>query len=269
MAACGMPSIAHGLERVGPKFGVTHRKVLRCAGIDVDLTRAQASAQLGDPERGWAYLDQREFCPSLHDLVSLRQRIVKRPVLTTVEVLLGPLRGRQRTFLWTGYVHKNYPRVYAELARFSGFDSLVLCRGVEGGTVPSLQQPAKVWSYGAGGELQCEETEPGSLGVRQRSRAVPIPAELANDTNGEGTVDSDRLAERAAEVGLAALAGEPGPGFDALVYGASICLHRLGRQHSISGAAEAVRGALTSGQALARFEAAKALAGVAAIRSKA
>jgi anthranilate phosphoribosyltransferase len=257
MAACGIPAISHGLEAVGPKFGVTHRKVLRVAGIDVDIPRSKAGARVANSDIGWAYLDQKVFCPCLHDLVSLRRRIVKRPVVTTVEVLLGPLRGQQRTHLWTGYVHKNYPPVYAELARFSGFDSMILTRGVEGGTIPSLQQPARVWSYLGGGEARCVESDPRTITIQQSSRAVPIPPGLARESDGEFEVDSDVLAESAAAAGLAALAGEQGPAFDALVYGASICLYRLERQDSLQAAAEVVRAVLTSGQALARFEAAR------------
>ncbi|HZA29342.1 MAG TPA: anthranilate phosphoribosyltransferase, partial [Gammaproteobacteria bacterium] len=31
LAACGVPAAAHGVERLGPKYGVTHRQVLRAA----------------------------------------------------------------------------------------------------------------------------------------------------------------------------------------------------------------------------------------------
>ena len=32
LAACGVPAVCHGVERVGPKFGLTHRQVLGCRG---------------------------------------------------------------------------------------------------------------------------------------------------------------------------------------------------------------------------------------------
>ncbi|MDH3380671.1 MAG: anthranilate phosphoribosyltransferase, partial [Gammaproteobacteria bacterium] len=32
LAACGVPAISQGAESVGPKYGATHRKVLRAAG---------------------------------------------------------------------------------------------------------------------------------------------------------------------------------------------------------------------------------------------
>ena len=139
LAACGVAAVSHGVEAVGPKFGVTHRNVLRCAGINVDLTPAEAALRLGIPQIGWAYVDQRQFCTPLHNLIDLRQRIVKRQVLTTVETLVRPICGRVKTHLLTGYVHKAYPPVYAELGRFAGFDSALIVRGVEGGVTPSLQ----------------------------------------------------------------------------------------------------------------------------------
>jgi hypothetical protein len=59
----------------------------------------KAAERLAEPRIGWGYVDQRAYCPALHGLVPLRSRIVKRPLLTTVEVLAGPIRGRRRTHL--------------------------------------------------------------------------------------------------------------------------------------------------------------------------
>ena len=130
LAACGLPCVSHGLDAVGPKYGVTHRHVLQAAGIDVDLDLDRAASRLEDPALGWAYVDQRTFCPGLHDLTGLRQKIIKRQVLTTVEVLAKPLTARKKTHLVTGYVHKPYPEKYASLARFAGFEGCLLVRGI-------------------------------------------------------------------------------------------------------------------------------------------
>ena len=135
LAACGLPAVSHGAESVGPKYGATHRKVLRAAGINVDYGMQQALDQINNAEVAWSYVDQKTICPSLHNLIPLRTQIVKRPVITTVEVLIGPVRGKKSTTLITGYVHKPYPPVYEHLAKLSGFDSAVLIRGVEGGVV--------------------------------------------------------------------------------------------------------------------------------------
>ena len=260
LAACGLPAVSHGVDSVGPKYGATHRKVLSAAGLNVDLTPAAAAEQIGQAESGWAYLDQRAFCPQLHDLVPLRRSIVKRPVLTTVEVLVGPVRARRRTHLLTGYVHKAYPRVYAMLARHAGFDSAVIVRGVEGGITPSLQQPANVFHYRDRGEEQLEPADPTRLGIDRNSRAVAVPKDLpaaaARDDNIATGVDADAVAAAAAEAGLAALSGQTGATRDSLVYSAALCLYHTGRCDSLQSAAEAARKALDSGAALARFKAA-------------
>ncbi len=256
LAACGVPAVSHGLESVGPKFGATHRQVLRAAGIEVDLSPAQAAARVSDPDTGWAYVDQKAFCPKLHRLVPLRTLIVKRPCLTTVEVLAGPIRGRRKTHLVTGYVHKPYPRIYALLARHAGFDSALLVRGIEGGIIPSLQQAGKAFFYHEKGEEQPLELDPHALGIRQDVRAVPLPPDIPKAKGGDeiaATVDTHALAQAAAERGLAALQGEKGPTFDALVYGGALCLYHLRRYATLPEAAEAVRRALDTGEAYRRF----------------
>ncbi len=259
-AACGLPAVSHGVEKLGPKYGATHHKVLAKAGINVERSAVQAAQDLANPAIGWSYLDQKAFCPALHDLIPLRSRIVKRPVLTTVEVLTGPVRGRLKTHLMTGYVHKAYPPVYAELARQAGFDTAAIIRGVEGGVIPSLKQPARVFCYHDRGEESPLECYPDSIGIDQPTRAVPIPAETPAATRpGDEiatTVDIDAAAASAARTGLEALGGQPGPAHDSLVYAAAIVLHHLGRHDSLASAAGAVRQVLASGEALARFKAA-------------
>ena len=258
LTACGVPAFCHGLEAVGPKYGVTSRKVLAAAGINVDFSSTDAAAAMANPDMGWAYLDQRVFAPKLHDLIPLRSRIIKRQVLTTVEVLVNPLRARNKTHLLTGYVHKAYPPIYASLARFAGFDSAMIVRGVEGGVIPSLQQPAKLFYYHEKGEEQSIELNPQDLGIVQDSRAVSLPKDLpcADAADQIATpFDIEAGAQAAADRGLAALKGQSGPARDALTYSAAICLHHLGRSGSLADAADTVRGVLDNGKALARFQA--------------
>ncbi len=259
-AACGLPAVCHGLEKVGPKFGVTHRKVLRAAGIHVDLTPEQVAAKIATPDIGWSYLDQKASCPALHALVPLRRRIVKRPVLTTVEVLSGPIRGKLKTHLMTGYVHKVYPPIYTYLARLAGFDTAAIIRGVEGGVIPSLKQTAKFHFYKEDSGDDLLEINPEDIGIEQATRAVPIPDDipLAESRGDEiaATINIEKTAELAAETGIEALSGKPGPARDSLVYGCAIMLSHLGRSDSMATAADSVRKVLDSGKALTHFKAA-------------
>jgi anthranilate phosphoribosyltransferase len=254
LAACGVATFSHGVESMGPKYGVTHRQVLRAAGLPVDLTPEEAAARLGDARIGWAYVDQKAFCPKLYALTALRTLIVKRPAITTAEVLAGPVRGRLRTHLVTGFVHKPYPRIYAMLARHAGYDSALIVRGVEGGVIPGLSQTGKVFQYHGGGEETSTEFKPAEMGIEQAVRAPRIPgtpaAEAGDEAESEAPFDAAAVAKAAAEAGMAALAGQSGLTRDCLIYGAALCLWHLGRHGDLRSAAEAVRGVLDRGKAL-------------------
>jgi anthranilate phosphoribosyltransferase len=255
LAACGLPAVSHGLDAVGPKFGVTHRHVLQTADIDVDMSLDTAVARIENPDIGWAYVDQRTFCPGLHDLTGLRQRIVKRQALTTVEVLAKPIAARGKTHLVTGYVHKPYPAKYASLARFAGFEGCLLVCGTEGGVIPSLRQPGMLFRYQDTGMEEPVEINPQALGIEQPVRAVPLPDDPAILREGDEIArisDVTRAAAIAAETGLRALSGEPGPAYDSLVYSCALILWHAGRHGSISEAAEQVRQVLDSGEARSR-----------------
>ena len=257
LAACGVPAFSHGVASMGPKFGATHHQVLRAAGVSVDDAPQAVAARLEDPAVGWGYIDQSRFCPKLFALTDLRRLIVKRPALTTTEVLAGPITGRKATHLVTGFVHKPYPRIYALLARHAGYDSALLVRGTEGGIIPSLRQSGKVWHYHEKGDEREVDFKPEDLGLHQALRAVPLPEHLPGyrkKTDGvASSVDAGAIAEEAARAGIRALEGEPGASADSLVYGAALCLWHLGRRSSLEESARAVRQVLNSGKALEHF----------------
>lgn len=253
LAACGVPTVSHGVQSMGPKYGVTHRQVLAAAGLPVDLSPEEAAARLGDARIGWAYVDQKAFCPKLYALTELRTLIVKRPAITTAEVMAGPVRGRRKTHLVTGYVHKPYPRIYALLARHAGYDSALIVRGVEGGVIPGLSQTGKVFHYHDGGEETSTEFKPAEIGIEQSVRAPRIPG-AAEEGEAEAPLDAAAVAKAAAEAGKAALAGSRGPTYDCLVYGAALCLWHLRRQPTLRDAAAAVRLMLDQGKPLEHLQ---------------
>lgn len=258
LATMGVPAVLHGLNEVGPKFGATHHKILQAADVDTGLLPEGATQQV--ESIGWAYVDQAQFAPRLHDLIPLRQRMIKRQILTTCETMLAPIRGQQKTHYMGGYVHKAYPPIYASLARHTGFDSAMFVRGVEGGVIPSLQQSGRLFYYHGGAELEQRDLSPNDVGITASTRAIPLPQDLppAPVLTDEiaAAVDSDALAERAAALGIAALGGEQGLMYDSLVYSTSICLTHLGKHATIAEAAQAVRDVLDSGGALETLRAA-------------
>lgn len=257
LAELGLPAVNHAMEDVGPKHGVTARHVMRAAGVNVDVTPAQAAARLADPAIGWSYIDQAQYCPNLHDLLPLRQKMIKRQALTTVETQSQPLRGARKTHLVTGYVHKPYPPIYAMLARHAGFDSALIIRGVEGGVVPSLRQAGKATRYDNHGEEYEIDVDPTAIGIEQSARAVPLPEHLAKverDDEVAIMVDREATAKAAAEAGLAALRGEKGATYDSLLLTASLIVHHTGRAATFAAAGQMVRAALDSGRAASRVK---------------
>lgn len=254
LAACGLPAFTHGLEAVAPKFGITHRQVLRAAGIGVDDTPQQVANQLADPAIGWGYLDQTQACPALHALVPLRQRMVKRTLITTLEGLLKPISAKCHTHLLTGYIHKAYPTTYATLAQYAGYATAAIVRGVEGGVIASLHAPAKYYRCQQQGDARFVPLDPAALGVQHPSRVVPLP-EALKPTDDTQPLDTSEAAKRAAEQGVQALQNREGIARDSLIYCAAVALHHTGKYTDLSTAAGQARRALASGAAYRHFTA--------------
>jgi anthranilate phosphoribosyltransferase len=254
LSACGVPAYSHGVESVGPKFGITHKMVLAAAGIDVERGTQQVADQLADDNIGWGYLDQSHYCPGLYNLISLRKKMVKRTVITTLEVLTRPISGRKRTHLLTGYVHKAYPPVYAKLARFSGYDSAAIVRGVEGGVIPSLLHEARYYRYTEDQNDDFVTLEPTQLGIKAAKRMVPLQDGLKTL---EGLDDSHltMAIKNTVNLGVSALQNEPGPARDSLMYSASIALHHLNRFDTLLEASQFVSRTIASGDCYDKFKA--------------
>jgi anthranilate phosphoribosyltransferase len=253
LATCGVPTVSHGLETLSPKYGITHRQILRAAGIPVDLTPEQSKNQL--ESIGWTYIDQRQYCPALHDMAEFRNTMIKRSALTTVETLAGPFRGKSKTHVVNGYVHKAYPRIYALLAQAVGFDSALLIRGTEGGIIPSLRQPAKCFYYHDLSEVTDVTIDPTTLDIHQTTRAISL------EENAEELVFTDEnkflALQTSVEMGLAALRGKLNATRDALIYSGALCLWHLKRFPSLESAAIHIRTVLDNGSAFETFNKAK------------
>ena len=251
-SSIGMPCVTHGVETVGPKFGLTTKRILKISGINVDKTLKEASDSLSNKDIGWTYIDQEKFCKPLYDLLDLRTRMVKRTVLTTIEVLVGPIRAKDKTHLLTGYVHAAYPPVYSDLAKVSGFDSAIMVKGVEGGISPSLRGDAKIFYYLDNNEMKEIKFNAKNISIEQNIRAVPLPKlekqeemkldEISSDINVED------FSEKASEIGKEALSGKDGPAKDTLIYTGALTLSII-RKIDFNDAANQIKKTINSGKA--------------------
>jgi anthranilate phosphoribosyltransferase len=248
LSACGHNAIIHGVETVGPKHGVTAHKVYKAAGIETQLNAQNVAASVADI--GWGYADQSCYAPSLFALQDLRDRIVKRTALTTLERLLVPVRAKRNTHLVLGYVHKAYPAIYATVATQAGYKSVLLLKGVEGGLAPALNKPLRKFFFD--GEL------PNDIDAeKQLVESQPIfnasSAAMATDVKER---DSARSAiEQCLETGLDVLSGVKSVARDSLCLATAQILTDHESGLSLSGAVEKVQMCLDSGAAKERFNA--------------
>jgi len=205
---------------------------------------------------GWAYADQSIFNPKLHNLMGLRKQIIKRPVITTVEVLVKPVSSKNDMF-FTGFVHKPYPPIYLELSRNAGFNSATVIRGTEGGIIPSLRQTGKVHFYhSADKQDESYEVFPDDLGIIQSSRAVDIPNEITRKNTKdkiESKVNATDIAKETIKLGIDALSGNDGPMLSCIQLGAAIILQRS-TGNELSDCSKEVLQVIKTGAALKRIK---------------
>ena len=243
LTACGLNSVMHGVETVGPKHGVTAHKVYKLAGIKTDLSPCLVAESLGS--LGWGYVDQHQYASALFELQYLRDRIVKRTALTTIERLLMPIKGKMRTHLVLGYVHKAYPEIYATLAKNVGYQSVLLLKGVEGGLAPALNKPLRRYHFN--GEL------PNSIDVEKQlieSQTLFDRSSAAEALSAEHDAIQQCLA-----IGLDVLAGKESISRDSLTLASAQILIAHRPNLSLESAVEKVQLCLDDGTALNCFNA--------------
>lgn len=259
LAACGVRTLSHGVQAMGPKFGASHAAVLKAAGYAAARSLDDAARSLEDPGVGWAYLDQSIMAPELAGLTSLRTRIVKRPCLTTIESTLCPYEVEGTRHLLTGFVHTGYPEIYAALAREAGFASSIMVRGVEGTVVPSLAQASRYVLGDSGDALAVMEIDPADYGLAHQQRALPLPvldapvSQGARSVADAGNTEVAKIALEGAQQGMAALQGEAGMAHDALSYAAAVALCGLGVFSELATAVAQTRRVLDDGTVLKHF----------------
>lgn len=242
LAALNLPAVSHGVERLAPKFGITHRQVLKATGIPVDLTLEEAREQL--EALGWAYVDQAQFAPKLYGLANLRARMVKRVILAAIEGYLTPLRAR-RMWKVSGFTHKGFAPIYAFLAQKAGFERLLLVRGIEGSTLPSLEKEVTLFRAKEGEIISKFTVSPKDVGLDLHS----------GDIHMEG-LSPEEILKKTVQLGTEALKGIENSVFKALAYLAGIYLLWLDLVPSLLVGYERARLALSSGIAWQYFEAA-------------
>ena len=156
LAAMGFPAYGHSTLPLPPKFGITFEDLLvNHYQVPADQTFEKRKELIEKFKFG--YLSTRQSHPPLESLRDLRVEIVKRPMLATLEKMLLPLKA-EKNYLATNYFHPGYEVSMLAVAKLSGFDSVAIGNGMEGGTLFGVHKQGKVFIESGG-----EKTEEKKL----------------------------------------------------------------------------------------------------------
>lgn len=241
LSALDIPAYIHGVNSVGPKHGVTCLKVFELAG----LSSVDRDHRMDIEQAGWTFANQADYAPKLYALVDLRDRLVKRTAVTTLERLLMPIQGELGTDLALGYVHKAYPEIYAKIAKQAGFATVTLLKGVEGGLSPALNKPVRRFVF--------EDDLPEI--IDEEKSVFEHPFQASSKSAGNSTLGSQDIVEQCLEQGLAALSGKQGVARDTLCLSVANLIQARSVNLSMLDAVEKVQSCLDNGKALDRFRA--------------
>ena len=132
LASIGIPTVLHGVQRIGPKYGLTAHDILAEAGHHPLKSGETIKTQLENPNIGWGYIDQSISFPEAFKLKTLRQNMIKRPFLATIEKLNPVFKAKENTIV-TGYTHPPYKEKSISLCHHNTlYDHSIIIRGVEG-----------------------------------------------------------------------------------------------------------------------------------------
>lgn len=207
----GYPTLLHGMDETSPKNGITPYKILKAMGEDPCKPSEDVYQDLLNPKKRWGYCDQSVFATSLYQLKTLRKQMVKRPILSTIEKFLQPIRAQHGNLVFTGYTHPPYkPMTSAILNHHSRTAGFTIVRGVEGSAqVPLDRRCPFITHFGQHDTF----ISPSDLGMQEYPRQDAI---------------ENLTVESCIKEGLDALAGKPGFAKDCITYNCRVILNSFG-----------------------------------------
>jgi anthranilate phosphoribosyltransferase len=200
LGAMGFPAYSHGVQKMAPKNGHTIHKILDLAGKNPLKSASKIAEDIENKNIRWGYIDQSIYFPAMNNLINLRQKIVKRPFLATLEKLLQPLRSPEKNYLVTGFVHADYKKKLVRLLKNQeSLDGALIVKGMEGSTQIDFRKKPEIVV------LQNDKSFPGKI---EKNR-INYPQKAWKTCHS--------LAEYTLETGIAALKGEKNSAREILV----------------------------------------------------
>lgn len=144
LSSLGVPVTLSAVRGLGPKYGRTCLDIFDDLGLKRDLDLNLGHSCLS--EFKFACFDQAKIHPNLYALLNLRNEMMKRPYLATIEKCLSPIRSKQRHVQVCGYVHKAYIQLIPNmLLNQASNHELVLLKGLEGGVLCDAGKKGRVF----------------------------------------------------------------------------------------------------------------------------
>ncbi len=218
IAELGLPAYGHSALPLPPKHGITFEDML--------INHYQVPANHNLEQRaeliekfGFGYLGTEQCHPALEGLRHLREEVIKRTCLSTLEKMLLPLEAKQN-FLATHYFHKGFEASMLEVAKHSAFDKTLVGNGMEGTTLYGVHKKNNVFIQS--GKEQAQEKKIDCASIMNEPTAQRIQSAFAELK----AVPSSR--KQVAGLGEAALNGGEGPAAPLIAYQAATICHLLG-----------------------------------------
>lgn len=239
LASLGVPVLLHGTDGIGPKKGCHAVHILRALNKHHTDTPEEAAHTLNDSTIAWGYIDQNHSFPELAKKKPLRETMVKRPIISTIEKCLSPLHGKEKRIIVTSYTHPPYKeKMITLLTHNKRWDKALLLRGQEGSIQLPLDRRAP-YTFITQDEKQSDYLRP------PKDLFMSEKTALLND------VSITEIITLSAEQGYQALQGKDTIARNILIYLSAVIL-RFTTQHLDP--ERAVQDAIDSKRALAHFD---------------
>ncbi len=229
-AGAGVPVAKHGNRSVSSKCGSAD--VLQALGVEIDLGPEEIGRCLD--EVGIAFLFAPRLHPAMKYAIGPRREIGARTVFNILGPICNPAGVRRQLI---GVYDRKLLRLLAEVLLRLGSEHVLLVHSAEGLDEISIAGA----TYAAelrNGEIRELELTPADFGLQPE----PLPP-----AGGDARAN--------AEIALAILRGEQGPGRDIVIANAAAAIYVAGRAASLREAAQIAAASIDSGRALQKLEA--------------
>ncbi len=227
-------------REVPPRRGLTAANVLEVLGASMTWDPAAAGESV--KRTGFAACAVTGVLPDLMRLRSVRQNVVMRIPLATVEKLICPSNAAVVVGAQSGPVLGRAVEVMQGL----GHNRASAVQGVEGGMIPSVRRRTRGIEL-LGEHLVSLTIEPEDFGLTcPHEPDLPL---FSFPPEGQGPGDNPALVKAAGEMTSLVLDGEVGPARCAALLGAALTLKAAGRCLTLAEGVDAATASVDSGQA--------------------